>query len=189
MLDVAKKMLDCRAGTGFRDDDAAAQLRRQLEHLDAVSHRHADNPYSDAGLRRRLHQTGPRVRKRPTAEIPLNTDDYQFCAQGEFSSNGVSTFQNISLSATWFVNNSLLTSEGAGFFTPPGDRGMHLYYSRFRDGDKPAGADRRRTAGFGLQSCPPSPPSPDHRKPDRGREVIHKGRFDTTGRADRVLFS
>jgi hypothetical protein len=51
-----------------------------------------------------------------TAEIPLNTTDYQFWAQGEFSSNGISTFQAISASATWFVSDSLLTSDGSGYF-------------------------------------------------------------------------
>lgn len=52
------------------------------------------------------------------AEIPLNTTDYQFWAQGEFSSNGFSSFQNISLSATWFISNAIVISEGAGYFTP-----------------------------------------------------------------------
>jgi hypothetical protein len=50
-----------------------------------------------------------------TAEIPLTTE-MEFFAQGEFSSNGISTFNNISQSATWFVNNSLLSSQGLGFF-------------------------------------------------------------------------
>ena len=49
------------------------------------------------------------------AEIPLGTQK-QFFAQGEFSSNGVSSFNNISPSATWFVDNSLLISQGLGFF-------------------------------------------------------------------------
>jgi|GEM_PF-7008437 len=51
-----------------------------------------------------------------TAEIPPSTQT-EFFAQGEFSSNGVSSFNNISQSATWFVNNSLITSQGFGFFT------------------------------------------------------------------------
>ena len=51
-----------------------------------------------------------------TAEIPSSTQT-EFFAQGEFSSNGVSSFNNISQSATWFVNNSLITSQGFGFFT------------------------------------------------------------------------
>ena len=51
-----------------------------------------------------------------TAEIPLSTQ-VEFFAQGQFSSNGVNTFNNISQSAAWFVNNSLLTSNGLGFFT------------------------------------------------------------------------
>ena len=52
-----------------------------------------------------------------TAEIPLSFPNFQFFAQGQFSSNGVNTFNNISPSAAWFVNNSLLTSNGLGFFT------------------------------------------------------------------------
>ena len=51
-----------------------------------------------------------------TAKIPLSTQ-VEFFAQGEFSSNGVSTFQNISQSATWFADNSLLSSNGLGFYT------------------------------------------------------------------------
>lgn len=51
MLDVAKKMLSCRAGAGVRDDDTAAQLWRQLEQSDSDSNGHSDNPDSGAGLR------------------------------------------------------------------------------------------------------------------------------------------
>lgn len=52
-----------------------------------------------------------------TAEIPLqSSNSFELYAQGEFSSNGISTFQNISQTATWFVSNSLLTSDGQGFF-------------------------------------------------------------------------
>jgi hypothetical protein len=51
-----------------------------------------------------------------TAEIPLSTQT-EFFAQGQFSSNGISTFNNISPSATWFADNSLITSQGLGFFT------------------------------------------------------------------------
>ena len=64
MLDVAKKMLGCRASAGFRDDDVAAQLRRRLEQSAAGSHGYAYNPDSDAGLRagsinrRRVHAGG-----------------------------------------------------------------------------------------------------------------------------------
>jgi hypothetical protein len=60
---------------------------------------------------------GAQCTQATTAEIPVSTVNYEFFAQGEFSSNGFSTFQNISPSATWFVNNSLLTSTGLGFFT------------------------------------------------------------------------
>jgi len=51
MLDVAKKMLGCRAGAGFCDDNAIAQLRRQLEYRAPVSYRDADNPDPVADLR------------------------------------------------------------------------------------------------------------------------------------------
>jgi len=52
-----------------------------------------------------------------TAQIPLGVANAQFVAQGTFSSNGVITVQSISDTATWFVNNSLLRSDGGGFFT------------------------------------------------------------------------
>ena len=45
-----------------------------------------------------------------TAELFLETTGDQFFAQGSFSSNGVISFNGISSSATWFVNNSLITS-------------------------------------------------------------------------------
>ena len=52
MLDVAKKMLGCRAGAGFRYDDVADELRQQLLlQLGAGAHVYPDNPDSDAGLR------------------------------------------------------------------------------------------------------------------------------------------
>lgn len=61
--------------------------------------------------------TGAACTQATSVEIPLSTPDKQFYAQGEFSSNGVSSFNNISPSASWFVNNSLLLSNGLGFFT------------------------------------------------------------------------
>jgi hypothetical protein len=61
--------------------------------------------------------TGAACTQATSAEIPLSTKNYEFFAQGEFSSNGVSSFNNISPSASWFVNNSLLLSNGLGFFT------------------------------------------------------------------------
>jgi hypothetical protein len=51
MLDVEKKMLGCSTGAGFRDDDVAAELRRQFEQSGAGSHGYACDPDSDAGLR------------------------------------------------------------------------------------------------------------------------------------------
>jgi len=61
--------------------------------------------------------TGAACTQATSVEIPLSMKNFQLFAQGEFSSNGISSFQNVSESATWFVNNSLLTSQGLGFFT------------------------------------------------------------------------
>jgi hypothetical protein len=62
---------------------------------------------------------GAQCTQATTAEIPLQSSngEFELFAQGEFSSNGFSTFENISPSATWFVSNSLLTSDAQGFFT------------------------------------------------------------------------
>jgi hypothetical protein len=57
-----------------------------------------------------------------TAKIALQ-GTHTFYAQGQFSSNGVITFQDVSASAGWFVNNSLLTSNGQGSFTAGGTVG------------------------------------------------------------------
>lgn len=52
-----------------------------------------------------------------TDEIPLmSSNSFLLYAQGEFSSNGIISFQSIGESVTWFVNNSLLNSDGQGFF-------------------------------------------------------------------------
>jgi hypothetical protein len=56
MLHVAEKMLGFRARARLRyrhgrHDDAAAELRQQLDHRDAGSHSHADNSDRDADLR------------------------------------------------------------------------------------------------------------------------------------------
>jgi len=63
MLDVAEKMLGSRASTGFRDDNAVAQLRRQLDHHPPGSDGYTDNPDRDTNLRagsveRPLHALG-----------------------------------------------------------------------------------------------------------------------------------
>ncbi len=52
----------------------------------------------------------------PSVHLFLGSQMNELFAQGAFSSNGVITFQNTSESATWFVNNSLITSSGQGFF-------------------------------------------------------------------------
>jgi hypothetical protein len=95
-----------------------------------------------------------------TAEIPLNTTDYQFWAQGQFSSNGVNTFQNISLSATWYISNNLLTSEGAGYFTPGikiGCTCITAASGTVISAPVLAGIGQPASA---CSPCPPSPPSP-----------------------------
>jgi hypothetical protein len=53
MLHAAKKMLDYRGRGRLRDryDNAATQLRQQLEHDNRKPHSHADNPDRDARLR------------------------------------------------------------------------------------------------------------------------------------------
>jgi hypothetical protein len=49
MLDVAEEMFGYRAGAGFRDDDAAAELRRRHEHdssgSDLDSYNSGSGPY------------------------------------------------------------------------------------------------------------------------------------------------
>jgi len=47
MLDVADEMFGYRAGAGFRDDDAAAKLRRRHQHDCPDSHHDSYN--SDSG--------------------------------------------------------------------------------------------------------------------------------------------
>ncbi len=39
-----------------------------------------------------------------------------FTAQGQFSSNGVITYEDITSAANWFSSNSIVTAEGSGFF-------------------------------------------------------------------------
>src|SRR5215831_8178821 len=41
----------------------------------------------------------------PASDRINSATSQQFFAQGQFSSNGVITYQDISTSATWFVNN------------------------------------------------------------------------------------
>jgi hypothetical protein len=50
MLDVAEEMFGYRAGAGFRDDDAAAQLRREHDYDCPGSHVDANNSDSGPGL-------------------------------------------------------------------------------------------------------------------------------------------
>ena len=52
----------------------------------------------------------------PVSDQVALSSQVQLFAQGEFSSNGISSYRDVSSSATWFVNNSLLTSTGGGIF-------------------------------------------------------------------------
>jgi hypothetical protein len=92
-----------------------------------------------------------------TAKIPLNFKNYQFYAQGEFSSNGVSTFQDVSSSATWFVDNSLLVSKGQGLFTSHSTIGCTCITAASGTVVSPP-----VLVGVGqpVSACSPCPPSP-----------------------------
>jgi hypothetical protein len=92
-----------------------------------------------------------------TAEIPLSTQT-EFFAQGEFSSNGVSTFNNISQSATWFVNNSLITSQGFGFFTAGTVVGCSCITAASGTVVSPPVLIGVGQPASACSPCPPSPP-------------------------------
>jgi hypothetical protein len=93
-----------------------------------------------------------------TAEIPLKHQNYEFYAQGEFSSNGVSSFQNVSQSATWFVNNSLLVSEGSGFFTSHNNIGCTCITAASGTVVSPPVLIGVGQPASACSPCPPSPP-------------------------------
>jgi len=101
-----------------------------------------------------------------TAAIPLSTTDYEFFAQGQFSSNGINTFQNISQSATWFLSNGLLTSEGSGFFTAGTTVGCTCITAA---SGTVVSAPVLTGIGQPVSACSPCPASPPW------------ARFDTTG--------
>ena len=92
-----------------------------------------------------------------TAEIPPSTQT-EFFAQGEFSSNGVSTFNNISQSATWFVNNSLITSQGLGFFTAGTVVGCSCITAASGTVVSPPVLIGVGQPASACSPCPPSPP-------------------------------
>jgi hypothetical protein len=103
--------------------------------------------------------TGAACTQATTAKIPLSTKNFEFYAQGEFSSNGVSTFQNISDSATWFVDNSLLTSEGLGFFTSGTTTGCTCITAASGTVVSPPVLVGVGQSPSLCSPCPPSPPS------------------------------
>jgi hypothetical protein len=92
-----------------------------------------------------------------TAEIPSSTQT-EFFAQGEFSSNGVSSFNNISQSATWFVNNSLITSQGFGFFTAGTVVGCSCITAASGTVVSPPVLIGVGQSASACSPCPPSPP-------------------------------
>jgi hypothetical protein len=92
-----------------------------------------------------------------TAEIPPSTQT-EFFAQGEFSSNGVSSFNNISQSATWFVNNSLITSQGFGFFTAGTVVGCSCITAASGTAVSPPVLIGVGQPASACSPCPPSPP-------------------------------
>jgi hypothetical protein len=91
-----------------------------------------------------------------TAAIPLSTQ-VEFFAQGQFSSNGVNTFNNISQAAAWFVNNSLLTSNGKGFFTAGATVGCTCITAA---SGTVVSAPVLVGVGQAPSACSPCPPSP-----------------------------
>src|SRR5512146_552322 len=102
--------------------------------------------------------TGAACTQATTAEIPLGTKNYEFFAQGEFSSNGVSSFQNISDSATWFVDNSLLVSLGLGFFTSHRTVGCTCITAASGTVVSPPVLVGVGQPASACSPCPPSPP-------------------------------
>ncbi len=92
-----------------------------------------------------------------SAEIPLGTG-LQFYAQGQFSSNGVSTFQNITGAATWFVNNSFITSDGYGFFTAGSVVGCSCITAASGTVVSPPVLVGVGQPASACSPCPPSPP-------------------------------
>ncbi len=81
----------------------------------------------------------------------------QLFAQGAFSSNGVITFQDISVSATWFVNNSLVTSDGQGFFNAGNTAGCSCITAASGTVVSPP---LLVVVGQPVPACTPCPPSP-----------------------------
>ena len=97
-------------------------------------------------------------------KVFLATKGNQFFAQGQFSSNGVNSFQDISSSATWFVNNSLLTPSlatpglaGGGFFDAGAVKGCTCLTAA---SGTVVSAPVIVGVGQSPSTCTPCPPSP-----------------------------
>ena len=94
-----------------------------------------------------------------TTEVTLSTSSNQFFAQGAFSSNGVITVQSISDSTTWFVNNSLLISDGDGFFSAGPVAGCTCITAASASVVSPPVLVGVGRSVLGCTPCPQSPPS------------------------------
>jgi hypothetical protein len=92
-------------------------------------------------------------------QVFLGSKGDQFFAQGQFSSNGVNSFQDISSSATWFVNNSLLTPDpaGGGFFDARTVKGCTCLTAA---SGTVVSAPVIVGVGQSPSTCTPCPPSP-----------------------------
>ena len=92
-------------------------------------------------------------------QVFLGSKGDQFFAQGQFSSNGVNSFQDISSSATWFVNNSLLTPNlaGGGFFDAGTVKGCTCLTAA---SGTVVSAPVLVGVGQSPSTCTPCPPSP-----------------------------
>jgi hypothetical protein len=92
-------------------------------------------------------------------QIPLGGQNYELWAQGQFSSNGVNSFTDISPSATWFVDNDLLFSAGSGLFDAGQTKGCTCITAasgNIISAPVLAGVGKSPTV---CTPCPPSPPS------------------------------
>lgn len=91
--------------------------------------------------------------------VPLSTSNLELWAQGQFSSNGVQSYNDISSSATWFVNNSLITSVGQGFFVSGPKVGCSCLTAASGTVVSQAVPVAVGQSASLCSPCPPSPPS------------------------------
>ena len=94
----------------------------------------------------------------PSEFVALSKPLIPLFAQRAFSSNGVITFQDITTSATWFVNNSLLTSTTQGIFTAGPTAGCSCITAASGTVVSPPLLIAIGQSGSLCSPCPPSPP-------------------------------